>query len=268
MKNLRKYGRLPFKVTLVHGGPGAPGELAPLASETKSLVGVLEPLQTADTLLDQVEELKSVLKNYGELPITLVGHSWGAWLSYIFSAKYPNFVKKLILIGSWPFEERYAKNITKTRLIRLTDEEKIRLYKLNEALNSDYIKNKNVIFAELGQLGLKTDLYAPLELKDEVLTYQYQIYEKVWSEAKEFRKSGELLELGKKIQCPVLAIHGDFDPHPYEGVKEPLSLILKDFRFVLLRKCGHYPWKEKFAKKEFYTILKKGIINEQSSISW
>jgi pimeloyl-ACP methyl ester carboxylesterase len=265
MKNLRKYGKPQYKVALIHGGPGAPGDLATVASELSSSYGVLEPLQTADTVLDQVEELKNILDNQGDQPILLVGHSWGAWLSYIFTAKYPKSVKKLILIASGPFEEKYTEKMMETRLNRLTDEDKIKFFQWNEALNYEYTKNKNKIFALLGQLGFKTDSFAPLELKDDVIEYQYQIYDRVWSEARNLRKSGKLLRLGKKIQCPVVAIHGDYDPHPYNGVKEPFSHILKDFRFVLIKDCGHYPWKEKFAKEEFYDILKKEIKNGLSS---
>jgi len=57
----------------------------------------------------------------------------------------------------------------------------------------------------------------------------------------ELRKSGKLLKLGKQIKYPVIAIHGDYDPHPAEGVLIPLSSILKYFRFLLLKHCGHKP---------------------------
>jgi len=59
--------------------------------------------------------------------------------------------------------------------------------------------------------------------------------------------------------CPVVAIHGDFDPHPAEGVKIPLGVSLKDFKFVLLPKCGHHPWLEKYAKDRFYSVLNEEI---------
>jgi len=72
--------------------------------------------------------------------------------------------------------------------------------------------------------------------------------------------SGKLLELGKSIKCPVVAIHGDYDPHPAEGVAEPLSRILKDFRFILLEKCGHRPWLERSARDRFYSILKQELV--------
>lgn len=124
MKNLRKYGTKPFNVAVIHGGPGAPGEMAPVARELSSVRGVLEPLQTAATLEGQVQELKAVLENNGDLPVTLIGFSWGAMLSFIVSAQYPLFVKKLILIGSGAYEEKYAVNIMKTRLSRLSEEER------------------------------------------------------------------------------------------------------------------------------------------------
>jgi len=77
MKNLRKYGNAPFNVAVIHGGPGAPGEMAPVAHQLSTDWGVLEPLQTAISLEGQVQELKSVLERNGSLPMTLIGHSWG-----------------------------------------------------------------------------------------------------------------------------------------------------------------------------------------------
>lgn len=38
MKNLRKYGNAPFNIAVIHGGPGVPGEVAPVARESKSYV--------------------------------------------------------------------------------------------------------------------------------------------------------------------------------------------------------------------------------------
>ena len=70
----------------------------------------------------------------------------------------------------------------------------------------------------------------------------------------------ELLALGKEITCPVVAIHGDYDPHPVAGVREPLSRVLRDFTFIILEKCGHEPWIEKYARDEFYEILRREIV--------
>ena len=256
MKNIRKYGNAPFNVAVIHGGPGAPGEMAPVARELSSVRGVLEPLQTASTIEGQIGELKDVLARNGDLPVALIGWSWGAWLSVIFAAQYPAFVKKLILIGSGPFEEKYALNIMKTRLSRLSIEEKAEVLSLMKTLIDPASGNKNTLLAQFGKLISKADSYDPLPHKSEGLECQYDVYQNVGEQAQNLRSSGDLLEFGKKIQCPVVAIHGDYDPHPSEGAKRPLSRILKDFRFILLENCGHQPWIERSAKVRFYNILK------------
>ncbi|HII80074.1 MAG TPA: alpha/beta hydrolase [Methanosarcina sp.] len=259
MENLRKYGKAPFSIAVIHGGPGASGEMAPVARELSPIRGVLEPLQTKATLEGQIRELKAVLKDNADLPVTLIGFSWGAMLSFIFAALHPQFVKKLVLIGSGPYEKKYATNIMSTRISRLGKEDWENFLSLEEALNNSTAKNRDEAFCSLGKLISKADTYYPLSHEDEMLECSYEIFNGVWEKASELRSSGKLLELGTKITCPVVAVHGDYDPHPFEGVKEPLSRVLKDFRFILLDKCGHKPWIEREAREKFYDLLEEEI---------
>jgi pimeloyl-ACP methyl ester carboxylesterase len=113
--------------------------------------------------------------------------------------------------------------------------------------------------ARFGELMFKADSYDPLPRESEVLEVNPDINRLVWKEASELRRSGELLKLGERIKCPVVAIQGDYDSHPAEGVKEPLSHVIRDFRFILLEKCGHYPWLECNARDRFYRILRDEI---------
>jgi len=259
MENVRKYRHKPFSVAVIHGGPGAPGEMARVAHELSSCVGVLEPLQTAKTIEGQVTELKEVLEKFAHIPVTLIGFSWGAMLSFIFTARYPLLVRKLILVASPPYEEKYALGIMKTRSRRLGEEEREKAISLMKVLEAPATKDKNTVIAQFGDLMFKADSYDPLPHDSDVLEYDYETYHSVWEQARELRSSGKLLKLGKKIQCPVVAIHGDYDPHPAKGVKEPLSHVLRDFRFILIEKCGHYPWLERNARDGFYDILKSEI---------
>jgi pimeloyl-ACP methyl ester carboxylesterase len=259
MNNLRVYGNKPFNTVVVHGGPGAPGEMAPVARELTPDWGVLEPLQTATSLEGQVQELRTVLKENADLPVTLIGWSWGAWLSFILAAQYPSFVRKLILIGSGAYEDRYAANIMVTRLNRLNKQERAEVLSLMETLDDPAVGNRNTAMARLGTLIHKADSYDPLPYDSEVLDVQSDIYRNVWNQASELRSSGGLLELGKKVQCPVVAIHGDYDPHLAEGVRDPLSHTLGDFRFILLEDCGHCPWYERAARDRFYDILRSEV---------
>jgi pimeloyl-ACP methyl ester carboxylesterase len=255
MDNFRIYGEAPFNIAVIHGGPGAPGEVAPVARKLSSVRGVLEPLQTAKTINAQLDELKEVLKKKGSPPVTLIGWSWGAWLSFILTAHHPKLVKKLILIGSGPFEEKYASDIMNIRLDRLSEEEKPEIHSLIKALDDPSVMHKDAVMARFGQVVSKADSYNPVSYQNEILECQYDIYQNIWEQAKKLRSSKKLLDFGKEIKCPVLAIHGDYDPHPYQGVQKPLSVVLKDFRFILLERCGHKPWIEKSARDIFYEIL-------------
>lgn len=258
MENLRKYGHEPFKVAVIHGGPGAPGEMAPVARELSSDTGILEPLQTANSVQGQIDELKSVLEKNGHIPLVLIGFSWGAWLGFMVAAQYPLLVRKLVIISSGAFEEKYAVDIIKTRLNRLNGKEKEEALYLMESLNSpDSADSKSM--ARFGELMSQADAYDPLPGDSETWEVNPDIYRQVWEQASKLRSSGELLKVAEKIRCPVVAIHGDYDPHSAEGVKKPLSLMIKDFRFILLPECGHCPWLERNARDRFYRILRSEI---------
>ncbi len=255
MDNVRIYGKAPYKIAVIHGGPGAPGEMAPVARELAKYHGVLEPLQTASTLQRQVHELEAILERNGHPPITLIGHSWGAMLGFILAAQCSSLVKRLILVSSGAFEDRYAQRITATRLSRLTGEEIVAIDSLSRTLDDPNATDKNRVFAQLGNYISRADSFDPLPYESEIIECQYDIHRSVWKDAQELRSSGKLLALGRQIHCPVLAIHGDYDPHPAEGVRTPLSGVLRDFTFILLERCGHRPWLERAARDRFYAIL-------------
>jgi pimeloyl-ACP methyl ester carboxylesterase len=259
MINLRTYGQKTFNVAVIHGGPGAPGSMAPVARELADQWGILEPLQTAFSVDGQIQELHDVLQENADTPVTLVGHSWGAMLSLLFAARYPELAKKLILVSSGCFEEQYAADIMKTRLERLNQEDNHELESLMAALDDASAQEQNLMLARLGELCTKADSYDPLTMESEILQCQYDLHISVWNEAQNLRKQRKFLEAAKKIKCPVVGFHGDYDSHPAEGVYEPLTPIIKDFQFVLFDKCGHQPWIERHAKDEFYRILREEL---------
>jgi pimeloyl-ACP methyl ester carboxylesterase len=268
MNNLRTYGEPPFRIAAIHGGPGAGGEMAPVARLLADRWGVLEPIQTATSLQGQVQELQAAIQEHGALPVTLVGYSWGAWLSTIVAARCPASVGKLILVGSGPYEHRYLAGIHQARLGRLDAAERAEFEALIGTLDDPAGKEKDAAFARLGALASKTDQYDPLP--DEPGEPEQAIgasnaFHGVLQEAQEWRKSGKLLQLAARIRCPVVAIHGDHDPHPAEGVREPLSHVLADFRFHLLARCGHKPWIERHARDRFYAILRDELASKKGS---
>jgi len=262
LNNQRSYGAPPFTMAVIHGGPGASGEMAPVARELARVWGVLEPLQTARSVEGQIEELRDVLTQRGDLPLTLIGHSWGAWLSYMLAARFPACVRKLILVGCGPFTEEYAAAVQATRLSRLSAGERTEFDSILRGLEEPGTRAKAELLARLGRLTSKTDQYHPVQeagASDQLGSLDGDLFREVWREAAELRRTGRLLELAQGITCPVTAIHGDYDPHPAQGVREPLSSRLSQFRFVLLEKCGHSPWAEEEARDRFYQVLREEL---------
>jgi pimeloyl-ACP methyl ester carboxylesterase len=255
MTSIRKYGDPPYKIAVIHGGPGASGEMKPVAQHLCSDYGILEPLQKARSVEKQIDELKVDLLSAGESRFTLIGFSWGAWLSLLTAVYHPSIIEKIIIIGCGPFEQKYVQEISKTRLTRLNPSEKKEFKSILEDFNNFDNENSKLLLQKLKSLTDKTDQYNPIKTQLENINFNIKIFQKVWKEAAALRKAGKLLKLIQTISCPVVAIHGTYDPHPIEGVKAPLSPHLNNFRFIELKNCGHKPWLEKEAKNDFYNIL-------------
>ena len=247
----KTYGPPPYSVVVVHGGPGAPGEMAPVARELSNRFGVIEPLQSATTVEGQIAELVEQICEQCDHPVVIIGYSWGAWLAYLVAAKFPEVVSKLILVGSGPFDVAFVDEMRETRRSRLSPEERSE----HESLTKNFAALDDAGLSRLGELSRKTDLFDPLDAPSELLDCDSEAFKNVWPEAAALRASGELLALAKKTRCPVAAIHGTHDPHPAQGVELPLRSRLSQFDFFPLEKCGHTPWLERQAKSRFFDIL-------------
>jgi pimeloyl-ACP methyl ester carboxylesterase len=244
---------------LVHGGPGAAGTMEGVARKISAHRGVIEAIQTRCSIESLLVELQGVVSLHGDPPLTVLGHSWGAWLSILFASKYPDQVKKLILVAAAPLEANDASKIMETRLERLDPKDAVKLIRLMNQINIAPANEQDPIFLAIAELIRMADAYQPAGTSYRNATFNYKIYESVWTEAERMRSNGELLRYAGMVSCPVLAIHGDYDPHPYQGVKLPLENVIKDFRFQLLEKCGHEPWNEITARNIFYDILEKEL---------
>jgi pimeloyl-ACP methyl ester carboxylesterase len=260
MQNPRFHGTPPYTVAVVHGGPGARGSLWPVARELGRTTGVLEPMQTADTVDGQAEELRGLIQKHCETPAVLVGHSWGAWLVCIAAARFPEIARKLVLVGSGPFEERWTEKLMDTRLSRLRGPDAAEARRMLLMLEGGATEEGGAVVARLGELLGKADTYAPAPPGEPFeAAFDADIHAGVWGEAAKLRASGEMLAMANSITCPVVAIHGDYDPHPWRGVREPLSAALDDFKLILLKKCGHEPWNELYARDLFFEILRQEV---------
>ena len=258
MDSLRIHGLPPYRVALIHGGPGGAGQMAPVARVLAGEMGVLEPHQTARSVLGQVEELAAQLQSAGTPPYRLAGHSWGAWLAFIFTAMHPGLVEKLVLISAGAFDAAYAGHLLRTRQRRLHQHERELMTRIEQTLAA---RERPPAWAwqRLLELSVKADSYDCLPEPPESIPPQWDIFLPVWQEAAALRQSGELLAYADLIDVPVVAIHGEDDPHPLAGVQGPLAQVLARFEMRRLPRCGHYPWKERHARTSFFQHLREAL---------
>lgn len=236
--------------------------MRPLAEECSRHTGVLETLHTKPSIQGQINELTRAVEAAGRPPMTLIGHSWGAWLSVIYAAKHPYHVAKLILIASAPFAPEYAENVGAIRLSRMSDDEREEFIQLERVMDDHEAAGKNDAFRRLAQLIGKADTYEFFDDAQAAISgidYRVDVFQSVWPEARRVRQTGQLLEYLMRVACPIVAIHGDYDPHPAAGVRNTLNALPITFRFVLLTKCGHAPWRERHARDQFYRILREEL---------
>jgi pimeloyl-ACP methyl ester carboxylesterase len=253
---VRLYGAPPYRVVLVHGGPGGAGEMSPLARRLGARLPVIEAMQTRRSIAALIEELRQQIAAHAQTPAVLVGHSWGAWLCLLFAARNPHLVARLVLASSGVLEDRYAATLRAAQQARLTPAERTDMATLEALLDDPAVTDKGRLFERYAHLFDKVENYDAEPAPKDPYETDPAIFDSVWREAARLRTTGELLRQAARVQCPVLAIHGDFDPSPAEGVREPLARVLTTpFKFVLLPHCGHTPWLERQARDRFYALL-------------
>ena len=261
---IRKYGQQPYRLAVVHGGPGDVGSLADVAAWLSQYGGVLEPIQSCYSLAALVDELTQALRAEAQLPIVLLGHSWGAWLSLLVAIAAPDLVKGLILVGCPPMAEQYVPLITSRRIANLPRREQEELKKLL-ALPPERLGGQ---LSRLGELVESSDNYSLFRSLDRHgLRLDSEMYLRVWPEAAARRKAGTLFTGLANVTCPLVVIHGEQDPHPLDGVIEPLQEQGLKVAVYCLERCGHTPFRERYAYQQCYQIIVELLTRWESAVT-
>ncbi len=251
----RSYGKSPHHIFIIHGGPGAPGTLAALGEKLGKTYGVIEPFQTKESLEEQINELHQQINFHTDDPIILIGHSYGAILSYLFAAKFPEKIKHLIMISTSVMTYDAWEKIRPLRNTKLTEAKQAQISLLGKDFTEANFFKIGEIYDEIDNVDLDKSNYGPLSLPG---YNQAKIYNAVRPEIFELRKSGKLLAFGKQITCPTLSITGDDDIRPKEGITI-LETVIQKFKHIELKNCGHIPWCERQARDEFYKAIHSSI---------
>jgi pimeloyl-ACP methyl ester carboxylesterase len=133
-------------------------------------------------------------------------------------------VEKILLVGTPPLEQRYVAAIDEGRLERFTADQRREWREITSSLAAAHPQEGFVV--RLAELAAVADNFDPIPDERNAVDVRPDLFRAVWHEAAEMRRDGSLLATVRQIRCPVVAIHGEDDPHPAAGVQGPLATAL------------------------------------------
>ncbi len=256
----REYGTSGSYVVLLHGGPGAPGYMVPVARELVASFRILEPFQRGSgkerlTVARHIADLHKLIKSHcGKEHPAIAGHSWGAMLALAYAAEHPDSVASIVLIGCGTFDEAARARMQAIRKERM--DEKL-LYRIEHL--AEEFPDPDQRLAVLGQIFRKIDSYDLLAADDDLQRCDAVAHEETWQDMMRLQEEGVYPAAFSKISVPVIMMHGDFDPHPGLLIRASLKAYLPGLEYCQFKHCGHYPWLERQAHQQFYAILRKWL---------
>ncbi|MFC1607637.1 alpha/beta fold hydrolase [Candidatus Latescibacterota bacterium] len=261
--NARLYGSTGPNVAMLHGGPGAPGEMKTPAYHLSKHYRIVEPLQRTSgsmplTVDRHVKDLHDVLrKPLTEGPLRIVGFSWGAMLALTYAARYPSSIDRVILIGCGTFDLRTREVYQNAMAQRMNTDERELFHNLqSELAHEKDCRRRNKLFKEMGTIATSIQSFNPLApTQEELIHCDEKSFRETWGDAMSLQEKEIQPAEFSHIQAPVTMIHGDMDPHPGLLIYETLKPIIRDIRYYEVLKCGHKPWIEREAKERFYELM-------------
>jgi pimeloyl-ACP methyl ester carboxylesterase len=256
-------GRSKPTVVLLHGGPGAPGTMAPVTRGLADAFTVLEPWQRRSdgsplTVARHVEDLRSLVN--GECgsagPPAIVGHSWGAMLALAFGAAHPDLCGPLVLVGSGTFDEDARAELQRRLAARMNASFRERLAALE-----NQIADPDARLAAMGELLLPVYGHDLLPLDQELGPCDARGHHETWDDMLRLQREGLYPGAFSAIRSPVLMVHGAQDPHPGGLVRSGLQRVLPQLEYHEWSDCGHTPWLERAAREPFFEKLRMWLLS-------
>lgn len=260
MLKLRKYGTGTQKVILLHGGPGAPGYLEPVAQELSTDFTVFEPFQRGHhdaplSVKTHVDDLHAFILAYcDESRPVLVGHSWGAMLALAYACEYVGSAQSLVLIGCGTFSIPARQEFS-----RIVEERTSASLKAKMERCRKEIADPNERMRALGRLFYKVYSYDAFTDGNDFEGFDMLAFEETWKDMLVQQKQGVYPGEFVNIDIPVSMLHGDFDPHPGRMIYSDLKPFIPQLEYTGFEKCGHTPWFERYVHTDFYDVLRRVI---------
>lgn len=258
---VREYGDRGPEVIVLHGGPGAIGQAAPLARALAGDFRVFEPWQRPSggarlTVAAHVADLHSLVAECltARRP-ALVGHSWGAMLALAYAAEHPGEAGPLVLVGCGTFDTESRTLLEQTVESRLDEGTSQRFEQLEaeERDADEYARRGFELLRPVYAYDIDESLLEPAESVD------IRAQRETWDDMVRLQTEGVYPAAFARIGSPVFMVHGETDPHPGVAIRDSLAPFLDDLEYRELPRCGHEPWLERHAREEFLAIVREWL---------
>jgi pimeloyl-ACP methyl ester carboxylesterase len=234
------------------------GDAEPLARGLARQFRVVEPWQRASggeplTVAAHVADLHGVIEMQGpEARPAMVGHSWGAMLALAYAAAHPYQVGPLVLVGCGTFDTTSRARLQATLESR-TDAHLRRKIRQLHASSSD-TGEKLYCFYRLTEplYGYDPDM---ADRPGAVVRFDERAHFETWNDMVRLQDSGLYPAAFASIVSPILMLHGAYDPHPGQMIRDVLKAYIPQLEYRQWERCGHKPWMERQVRDEFFSVM-------------
>lgn len=265
---VRRYGKAGPLVLVLHGGPAAVGDVAPIAKGISKSFRAVEPWQRGSgsvplTVARHIADLHELAADLGEdSPLAIVGHSWGAMLALCYAAEYPSKAGPIVLVGCGTFDQAARNRMQATIEERMDDGLRDHVRRMSTEVADP--ADRFIRTFKLTRHLFDSDPINPYPDKEESEPFDIQAHQETWSDMVKFQDDGIYPNAFAAIESPVLMLHGQYDPHPGKMIRDSLLRHLPQLEYHEWERCGHSPWIEKSAREEFFSVICEWLTRKTS----
>ncbi|HZA92427.1 MAG TPA: alpha/beta hydrolase [Gemmatimonadales bacterium] len=202
--------------------------------------------------------------------LTLLGHSWGGGLAVLYAARYPDQVRRMVLVGPVPpvpdpYLEQYDAGIKArrssaetTRQAQLDSVWKVAPDPYPPCRESLRIFLRGVAASPALADRIKGDLCAGTSTNLQLMgVLLRQVWASLWNS--EDSLGYDWRPMAERVKAPTLVVHGDKDPLPLAGSEEWVQ-ALPAARLVVIPDAGHYPHAEQ--PERFFPVVESFLAGQ------
>ena len=246
-------------IVLLHGGPGAHHDylypqMLVLARSHRVITydqrgGGRSRVndQSLITWRTHVDDLATVLREFGVETPAVVGYSWGGLLAALYiieqhrNAAMPT-VGPLLLIAPAPISRHWRDQF---ELALLDRQRGPAIHALRAALSASGLRDRDLAAYRQRSFELSVAGYFADPRRAESLTafrVTAKVQQSVWESLDDYDLRNDLEAVSRAVRRPVLVVHGRNDPIPLQSAEAVSDALAGEL--LVLDDCGHVPYVE------------------------